>query len=116
MWIFSIVSLSLVIALCLMGIWHDAFKDNLLQCLGMACLIIACTGRVHWVWQAEYVDPSWMLVHVSMALYALGTAWKVVLRHGRGSGWRLIAGFDQWMMARKTCTDTFDDRPHHHHP
>lgn len=115
MWIISIIALSLVITLCLLGIWHQAFKDNLLQCLGMGWLVIACIGRVHWLWLAERVEPSWMLVHVGMAIYALGTALKVVMHHGRDNGWRLIARLDRWIMVRTTAADQFDDRPHHHH-
>jgi hypothetical protein len=115
MWIVSIVALCFVVALCALGIWHQAFKDNVLQCIGMCVLVVACAGRIWWLYTHQFVDPSWMLVHVGMAIYALGTFLKVLIRHGRDRGWSSISGFDRALHNRKTGSGDFDDSPHHHH-
>ena len=114
MWIISVVSLSVVAALCLLGVFHRSFQDNLLQCVGMGGLCVACCGRIHWIWTTEMTVPSWMLVHLCVAIYAVGTAHKVALKHGRASGWKWLARFDLWVLERQTQSSTFDSRPHHH--
>ena len=83
MWMVSLVSLSLVAALCVVGVFHGAFRDTLLQRIGMAWLCIACCGRVRWVWLNQTTDPSWMMVHVGMAIYAVGTFSKVYFERHR---------------------------------
>lgn len=115
MWILSVCALSLVFVLCVLGIWHQSFRENLLQFIGMSWLMVACAGRIAWLWEAERVEPSWMLVHVGMAIYAAGTALKVVIHHGRACGWSSVLNFDRWLTHRKTLPGVFDDKPHHHH-
>lgn len=112
MWIVSFVSLSIVAVLCLVGVLHQGFKDNLLQCLGMSLLCVACFGRASSIWMTEITAGSWMLVHVGMALYALGTTQKVTLHNARDAGARWIARLDAWTWRRRTAHGEFDDQPH----
>lgn len=114
MWIVSVISLSIVAALCLIGVFHRAFRDNILQCIGMSGLCIACFGRIGAVWTTEFTAPSWMLVHLFMAIYAVGTALKVVLINGREAGWSWLVDYDKWLTWRKSERGDFDSKPHHH--
>lgn len=112
MWIISLVSLSTVTALCSLGVFHPAFKDNLIQRIGMGWLVIACCGRVYWIWLNETTNASWMLVHAGMAIYAIGTAFTTTINHGRTRGWLWLARLDVWLL-RHSTRGAFDDKPHH---
>lgn len=114
MWTLSVLSLVIVAALCAFGVFHRAYKDNLMQCIGMGLLFIASCSRVAWIWRTEITDPSWVILHISMAVYAIGTAQKVALWHGRENGWGWLRRLDRWMLSKQTDAGAFDDRPHHH--
>lgn len=114
MWIISIVSLSIIVALCVLGVYHAAFKDNLLQCVGMGFLCIALAGRIERIWGSEYIDFGEAAVHISLAFYAVGTALKVIVHHGRDRRWWLVLNVDRWLFKRQTAAGFFDDKPHHH--
>lgn len=112
MWMISIAALSITALLCALGVFHRAYNDNVLQRVGMSWLCIAAIGRVWWIWQTQITDPSWMLVHVGMAIYAIGTAKKVLLMHARLMAWPWIVRFDSWLFAKQTDSGAFDDKPH----
>jgi hypothetical protein len=115
MWFVSVVSLCLVFVLCVLGTFHGAFKDNVLQRGGMMVLGIASAGRVVYLWHVQRtVDPAWTALHIGIAIFVFGTAQQVVIAHGRERGWRAIVRFDRWLWKRKTGPGEFDDRPHHH--
>jgi len=109
----SIISLAIVVAICALGLYHRAFNDNLLQCLGMSGLVLFCISRIRWIWAFGVDDPSWTGLHASIALYAIGTLVKVTISHGRAQGWSFIAKFDEKLQARKTGAGDFDSKPHH---
>ena len=77
MWVVSIACLLFVMVLCVLGTVVRAFRDNLPQRIGMAFLFIGCWPRVQdmWLYRPES-DGSW-LGHLGLAMFALGTAWKV---------------------------------------
>lgn len=74
----STVSLWVVILMCTAGVFGRVFDDNLLQRIGLGCVVVGC---VPWLFEA----PAWLVVvqHVGMASYALGTALKVWQRRPR---------------------------------
>ena len=114
MWSISIVSLCVVVAICALGLYHSAFKDNVLQCLGMSVIVLFCLGLINRIWEDAYADPSWAGALAGMALYAVGTLVKVTIHHGRERGWSLITDFDRRLLERRTAAGAFDSRPHHH--
>jgi hypothetical protein len=77
----SIVALSWLALLCLLGVFHDAFEDNLLQRVGMAGLALWSVSRVWEKLQTWDTPAIHMVLHVALALYATGTALKVARRH-----------------------------------
>lgn len=113
MWIVSFICLSLTALICAIGVFHSSFKDNFLQCVGMGGLCIADIGRANAVWNTEYVAESWMLVHLFVFIYALGTFLKVIVINGRAAGWHWIIKHDKWLAWRKSERDAFDSKPHH---
>jgi hypothetical protein len=76
LWPISIAALSIVTALCIVGTLAPTYRDNLAQRIGMALLAYGCASRVQAIWLAQFVAHDWLAVHVGMALYALGTAYK----------------------------------------
>ena len=112
----SLVSLSATLFLSVLGLYHRAYKDNLLQCIGMIGLAVFSLSRINAIWHEGYVgDPSVGLLHASMAVYAIGTALKVVVHYGREQGWQIVAKADQALETRRsTASGAFDSKPHHH--
>lgn len=113
MWIVSFICLSLTALICAIGVFHVSFKDNLLQCIGMSGLCIADIGRANAVWSTEYVAASWLLVHLFVCVYAVGTVLKVLVINGRAAGWPWILKHDRWIAWRKSVRGDFDSKPHH---
>jgi len=114
MWAISMVSLSVVLVLCALGVFAGAFKDNFLQRVGMGVLAIAACGRLWQLWLSG-VNDGIFVFYLGVAIYAAGTASKVVAYHGREHRWRFVMDMDRWLFNRKSSADEFDDRPHHHH-
>ena len=80
LWLLSCMCLGVTGALCIAGVLSHHFNDNLLQRAGMALLGIFCFGRATSIWHAQFASADWFGVHLGMAVYALGTAWKVYAR------------------------------------
>ena len=114
MWTVSIVSLVIIIVIVALGLYHGAYKDNLMQCLGMCGLLVFYIAQIHAIWLDTTVGAIWTGVHVSTASYAIGTLVKVTISHGRALGWKWITSFDRKLQARKTGAGVFDSKPHHH--
>lgn len=84
MWIISAVSLTIVMALCVVGVFTPkrVFDDNLAQCIGMAGVFMFCYPRLVQILElrelTSLVVPALAQTagHVGLALYALGTAYK----------------------------------------
>ena len=113
MWTISIISLAIVTALCFFGVFHGAFKDNLLQCLGMAVVTVGACGRIWQLWLSNTSDGL-VVLYLGLAIYALGTLSKVLVYRGRERGWRMVLDVDHWLAERKTGAGAFDSKPHHH--
>ncbi len=113
MWTISMISLSVVVVVCAFGVYHEAFKDNVLQRLGMGVVVIAACGRIRELYIADVTDGLFVL-YLGFAIYATGTVLKVMIHRGRERGWRMVTDFDKWLFNRKTAAGDFDDKPHHH--
>jgi len=113
MWTISLISLGVLFALCFFGVFHTAFKDNVLQCVAMGAVGIAAAGRMRELWISDVTDGL-VLMYAGLAVYALGTMSKVIVYRGRERGWRMVLDFDHWLAERKTAAGVFDSKPHHH--
>lgn len=78
MWIVSLVSLLGVTALCVVGIFHRSYSDNTLQRWGMAGVALSMLSLIEHVIATESVSPSCAILSVSLLVFALGVAQKVV--------------------------------------
>lgn len=94
MWIVSAVSLAIVMALCVVGVFipKRIYDDNLAQCVGMAGVFMFSWPRLaHLLDHQEItsiVIPALAQTagHVGLALYALGTAYKAWKHRPRPEG------------------------------
>lgn len=73
----SIVALSLVAVLCVVGVFHSRFDDTLGQRLGMSLIGIWCILRVQTKLSTMDTEPVHLMLHVGLACYATGTALKI---------------------------------------
>ncbi len=55
----------------------ESYRDNLPQSAGLIGLILWALGRANALWNKEDIGPYQILLHVSLVLLSLGTAWKV---------------------------------------
>lgn len=74
----SAASLLIAAILCLIGMLAKAFNDNLFQTLAMALGLVGYSSRFTVMAAANEVPFDWLLVHLSVGLFAIGTAWKVI--------------------------------------
>jgi len=112
-WTISLIALFTVVVLCVVGAFHSAFKDNLLQCLGMGVLALGFSGRISELLVTGIPDGL-VVSYSGIALFALGMMSKVIVYRGRERGWRAILDWDHWLRERKTASGAFDSKPHHH--
>ena len=73
----SIVALSLVAFLCLLGVFHPRYDDTLGQRIGMSMIAIWCILRVQVKFTELDTEPVHLLLHIGLACYATGTALKI---------------------------------------
>jgi hypothetical protein len=106
-----IVAASIVIACCVLGIYHRAFRDNLLQCAAMGVICLALMGRIVDVLDRGYVSSAGVLLVWGLAIYAAGTAQKIILQYGAAEGWPWLQRLQAWH-ERATDHGAFDSRPH----
>lgn len=81
MWIVSLVSLVGVTALCVVGTFHRAYSDNILQRVGMAGIALSMLALIEHVWHTEFASPACAILSASLLVFALGVAQKVVRFH-----------------------------------
>lgn len=81
MWIVSLVSLVGVTALCVVGTFHRAYSDNILQRVGMAGIALSMLALIEHVWQTQFASPACTILSMSLLVFALGVAQKVVRFH-----------------------------------
>jgi hypothetical protein len=77
MWLISVLCLVLVATLCAWGVFTDRYNDNLPQMIGMGAMFFGALSIAWRIWRVEFVPMDALFVHVGLALYAVGTAWKV---------------------------------------
>ncbi len=80
MWLVSVICLSVVGLLCVVGTFHHRFDDNLGMRIGMGILGIGCAGRVVRLIETQSISPDALVMHVGMAMFALGLAWRYLPR------------------------------------
>lgn len=86
MYLISVISLSIVMGCCLCGIFSNSFHDNLAQRLGMVGIFLFSLPRWIQLLQTQELTSVCMpadaqvLGHVGLALYCVGTTFKV-LKH-----------------------------------
>ena len=102
-WILSATCLYLTSFLCVLGILDEDILDNVIERLGMGLLVLGCMGRAKYVTEHEMVDPTWLTVHVGMAVYAVGGALRIALRRLREHGNKTLLRLDAWLLARRTA-------------
>ncbi len=80
--IHAISSLSLLafFVCCISAVFYERFRCTWLQLLGMFGLALWSAARLHDVINGAPVSQQQLLAHVSLALYAVGTAIKVMRR------------------------------------
>lgn len=84
MWLVSAISLSIVMALCVVGVFipKKYYDDNLAQCIGMAGVFMFSWPRLMQLIEVRDITANTMPVsaqlagHAGLALYAIGTAYK----------------------------------------
>lgn len=77
MWMLSFASLFVTGVLCIVGTFSRHYNDTGLQRIGMFGLSVGSFGWAQAVWHQYDVSIGGWWVHVSMAVYAIGTALKV---------------------------------------
>ena len=74
----SIVALSVVALLCLLGVFHPRYDDTLGQRIGMSVIAVWCILRIQVKLTDFDTEPVHMLLHLGMLSYALGTLRKIL--------------------------------------
>jgi hypothetical protein len=93
MWIISAASLGVTMLLCVLGVFIPKvyYDDNLAQRIGMAGVFIFCWPRLVQLLEAREITglvvpvPAQLAGHVGLAMFAVGTAYKV-WKHRPGRG------------------------------
>lgn len=73
----SVLCLSLVSAICWTGVFAKTYKDNIAQCAGLIGLGTWSAARAYQLWDYAFSSPQQLSMHVALALFFGGTAWKV---------------------------------------
>jgi len=80
----------LTLGLCVIGLFAETYRDNWLQFAGLWLVVLALGLRLAWLCEryraTGELQMSWALIalQVGLAIYAVGTACKVV-QHHRGA-------------------------------
>lgn len=73
-----------VFLFCVLGLFHQRYRDNWFQHLGMIGMGIASVSAIHSVYHMDWVPTEMALFSVASFLFAAGTAFKVWQhRHNR---------------------------------
>lgn len=94
MWIISATSLAIIMICCTAGVFapKHVFADSALQRLGMIGVALFCLPRFLQLLHTQTLTSSCMpadaqlMGHVGLALYCVGTAFKVIRFHWARSG------------------------------
>ncbi len=70
----SLISLSVVAGLCILGVFHEHFRKNPFLVTGLALLSIGCIARLEGIAERGTVSNDAWLIHVGLALLAIGAS------------------------------------------
>lgn len=73
----ALVLSAFLVLLCALGIICHYFRENWLQMLGMGCTLVAASMTAWHAWATQRTSSRVTLLLLGVALYAIGTAWKV---------------------------------------
>lgn len=73
----TLLALLIVVVLCVAGLFSPHYHDTWLQHVGLIGIGGSAAMLVDLVQQARYVPPAMALMAISMAVFGLGTAYKV---------------------------------------
>jgi threonine/homoserine efflux transporter RhtA len=91
----SIVALSIVGGLCVVGVFHPRFNDNFVQRVGLSMLGIWCILRIYVKVETMDTEPVHLFLHIGLALYAISTAYKLCQIDKRRKGPRELSITEQ---------------------
>lgn len=73
----SLTFLAIICVVCLLGVFSHKFADNWLQFFGLCGVTLWAGARFAQVLDGAYISPQQLLIHGSLASFAIGTAHKV---------------------------------------
>lgn len=74
----AVIALVYIAALCLLAVFHRAYRDNLLQQWGLIAGFFGCLGLISHVIEFNYITGPCGLLLVGMVAFATGTFAKVL--------------------------------------
>ena len=98
--VISIVALSIVATLCVIGVFHPRFDDTLGQRIGMSIIGSWCLLRIPVKFGTFDTEPVHLLLHIGMAFYACGTALKAWRKY-RSEREQLMHRIDDMMVGEQ---------------
>nr|WP_297388290.1 hypothetical protein [uncultured Roseateles sp.] len=78
----ALVCLVLTAFLCVAGVFVQVYHDNILQRAGLSLLMLWTFSQMERIIERGWVWPEALFLYVGLALFGLGTAYKVV-KHNR---------------------------------
>jgi hypothetical protein len=67
-----------ILGLTVLGLWHNAYRENWPQRVGLVALAIWCAVEMYHVGHGRNVCPQDWVLYTGMFTYAFGTALKVL--------------------------------------
>lgn len=75
----SVSCLLVVFFLCAAGIFSGHYRENWFQFFGLVLVGLWSAARAVIVTEYEVVPPQYLMLHIGMAFFASGTAYKVLV-------------------------------------
>lgn len=82
----ALSALAVIVLLCFLGIFHDAYEDNWLQCFGMVIVGFAAAMLSIKIHERTRVSPELLWFILGWLCYASGVALKVYRHRRRPKG------------------------------
>ncbi len=80
----TLALLTFVAAVCVCGIFAAAYRDGLLQRVGMSAVLLWAVSQASCIWEHGRVDGDVLVLSIGLAAFAGGTLRKVVFFARRG--------------------------------
>jgi hypothetical protein len=105
----AVIALLYIAGLCLIAVFHKAYRDNILQQWGLVAAFFGCLGLVSHVIEFSYITGPCGLLLVGMVAFATGTLGKVMhfSRRRNDKTVRLLDGARQEPPIRPEHSGTF---------